>query len=116
MFYLDEGIDTGDIIGQESFIIDKDDTSDILYSKIINTGKKLIKKYLLKLINNEIEKIPQDEKNVIEFISPKSNEIFLDDNVEIMYRKIRAFSKPYNGAYIQKDGKKLIIWKAKLIE
>jgi methionyl-tRNA formyltransferase len=33
-----------------------------------------------------------------------------------MYKKIRVFNKPYNGAYIKKDNKILKIWRAELIE
>jgi len=116
MFYMNEGLDSGDIIGQKSFLIDKDETSNSLYLKLIDAGKELIKIYLPKLIENNAPRIKQDEKNVFNFISPKSNEILPEDNIDTMYKKIRAFSKPYNGAYIMKDGKKLIFWEAELIE
>ena len=46
-------------------------------------------------------------------VTIKDNEIKLfEDDLEMTYRKIRAFSHPYLGAFIKKENKKLIIWKA----
>ena len=45
----------------------------------------------------------------------KNNQIDLKkESVEKIYRKIRALSTPYKGAYIRKGGRKLIIWRAEL--
>ena len=63
------------------------------------------------------------KKDKIEFdLSKKRKELFETEllgkvtSAGRIYRKIKALSKPYLGAYIKKDGKKLIIWKVELIE
>ncbi|MBF0385761.1 MAG: hypothetical protein HQL27_07795 [Candidatus Omnitrophica bacterium] len=38
------------------------------------------------------------------------------ESLSQIHRKIRALSKPYNGAFIEKDGKKLVIWQADIKE
>ena len=114
MFYLDEGLDSGDIIGQESFKIDQNDHAGDVYKKIIHSGKNLIRKYLPLLIQNRAPRISQIEEDATFFDKPllRQNMIDLDkDTVETVYNKIKAFSKPYNGAFIRKGKKKIIIWR-----
>jgi methionyl-tRNA formyltransferase len=41
---------------------------------------------------------------------------FEKESLETIYEKIRALSHPYKGAFLEKQGKKLIIWNAELIE
>lgn len=117
MFYLNEGLDGGEIIGQEEFKIENNDYAENLYNKIIKAGKMLVKKYLPLLAKKEAPRIPQNEQEVTCFQKRTldDNEIKLErDSPEEIDRKIRAFSKPYKGAYIRLKGKKLIIWKADL--
>jgi methionyl-tRNA formyltransferase len=116
MYYLDKQMDSGDIIGQEKFKVDNCDTSGCVYESVINAGKILINKYLTKLIDKTAPRIKQDDSVSYIFKKPISNEIYLDDDIETMYRKIKAFNKPYNGAYICKDNKKLKIWEAEVID
>ena len=71
------------------------------------------------LIKGKAQRNLQDESKATFFekLSLKDNEIDLNkESLEIIYKKIRAFSKPYKGAYIKRNGKKLIIWSAELIE
>jgi methionyl-tRNA formyltransferase len=119
MFYLTENIDDGDIIGQEKFNIEKTDYAEEVYNKVIKIGKKLIKKNFPLLAKNKAPRIPQDHSKALIFKKPdfKNNKIDLDkESIDGIYNKIRALSKPYKGAYIVKDGKKMIIWRAELLE
>ena len=118
-FHVSPGLDDGDIIGQEKFMIDKNDYASDVYEKGINAGRNLIRKYLPTLIEGTAPRIKQDESKATIFKkrSLKDNEIDLNnENAEQIYRKIRALSKPYKGAYIKKDEKKIIIWGAELQE
>lgn len=114
MFYVNEGLDSGDIIGQDGFNIEKDDYAHDVYDKIVNSGKNLIRKYLPLILENKAPRKKQDESRatIFEKRDILDNEIKLSDPLEGIYRKIRAFSKPYLGAYIKEGKKKLIIWKA----
>lgn len=119
MFYISEGIDDGDIIGQEFFEIKNEDYASDVYKKVIDSGEKLIEKYLPQIINGDAPRIPQDETEAFIFPKPKleNNKInFEKESIEEIHKKIRALSKPYNGAYVEKDGKKLVIWKAEMLE
>lgn len=119
MFYLSNGIDNGDIIAQEKFIITNTDHSYDVYHKIIKAGKKLIKTYLPLVVNGRVTRVPQDNNKATQFDEPPSDIHKIDmqsETLEQIYRKIRALSKPYKGAYIEKGDKQLIIWQAELRE
>ena len=117
MFYLSEGLDDGDIVGQERFDIQPLDHATEVYEKVIEGGKELISKYLPLLIKGKAPRIAQDDSKASIFEKPslKDNKIDFDkDGLEQIHRKIRALSKPYRGTYIEKDGKKLVLWRSEL--
>lgn len=117
MFYVDEGIDSGEIIAQSRFRINKKDHANQVYNKVIRAAKHIAMNQLFMLLKGkQVKTRKQDEKKAHYFpkLSLKNNEINLTDSIDDIYKKIRALSKPYNGAYIKKNGKKLIIWKAEL--
>jgi methionyl-tRNA formyltransferase len=119
MYYIFEGLDDGDIIGQEGFTVGSDDYAQDIYEKVIQSGKQLIRTYIPLLVQGNAPRIPQDNGNATRFSkrTMADNKIDPDiDSIDVIYRKIRAFSKPYNGAFIIKNHKKLIIWNAEIGE
>jgi methionyl-tRNA formyltransferase len=115
MYQISEGVDDGDIIGQEKFTIEKDDYAEEVYEKVIIASRKLINFYIYQIQHGGVRAVKQDESKVVVFPKRtlKQNKIDLEkESIDQIYAKIRALSKPYNGAYIEKDGKKLVIWKA----
>jgi len=118
LFYLDIKLDNGDIIGQKSFSINTSDYALDVYKKIVHAGKLLINTFLPRLLKGSAPRIKQDESKATYFPkrSLKDNEIDLQlDSHELIDRKIRAFSKPYKGAFIRHNDKKIIIWKGEII-
>ncbi len=113
-FYVDGGMDSGDLLDQEAFEITYNDHALDIYKKVIDTGKTLIRRNLSHLLNPMVYRTPQLENFATVFEKPTSNELFWEDSLEMKYRKIKAFSHPYNGAYLKKD-KLLIIWRAKIV-
>ena len=67
MFYASEGLDDGDIIGQEKFSIEGSDYAGDVYDKVIESGRKLIRTYLPKLVLGEAPRIPQDHDRATVF-------------------------------------------------
>lgn len=118
MFYLSDGLDNGDIIGQEFFSIGPDDYAADVQSKVVECGRKLVREMLPRLVQGTAPRLKQDEKQATVFPKPRLADNRLDprsDTVAMMHRKIRALSHPYRGAYIEKDGERLVIWTADLI-
>lgn len=115
MFYVSGGLDDGDIIAQKKFSISKTDYAQNVYTKIIKAGKNLIREYLPRVIKGNAPRVPQDNTKATVFEKPefKDNELNLDqETLDQVSRKIKAFSKPYKGAYIKRGNRKLVIWKA----
>lgn len=113
-FMFDEGVDSGDIIGQEKTEITPDDTIKTLYDKIELLGVELLKKHLPKLADGSVKLVKQDESKRRVFPQRKPEDGLIDwtwDNKRIK-NFIRAQTKPYPGAFTYIEGKKVIIWDA----
>jgi methionyl-tRNA formyltransferase len=115
MFKLDEGVDTGDIIGQGIIDIDEGTTATELYEKVEDMHVTLISRYWKDIINDKITLTKQDESKATVWPKrrPKDGEIFSSMTMEEADRLVRAVTHPYPGAFYT-DGDKIIrIWSAK---
>ncbi len=112
-FKMDEGVDTGLLLGQEVVPILRDETSTTLYNKVNKAHEVLIKKLYVDLLNNNVKGVTQDESKATywEGRKPKDGEIFKSMSVLEVDRLVRATTKPYPGAFYTEETKKVIIWK-----
>lgn len=112
-FKMDEGVDTGKILGQEVVGITKNETATTLYQKIDEAHISLIKKLYPKLENGKIEGYEQNEEKATYWPGRKPEDGLIkpqEMTVEEVDRLVRAVTKPYPGAFLIKDEKKIIIW------
>lgn len=112
-FKMDEGVDTGLILGQEVVPIQPTETALTLYGKVNTAHETLIKKLFVDLQNNAAEGKVQDESKATywEGRKPKDGELFETMSVNEVDRLVRATTKPYPGAFIIRGNKKVTIWK-----
>jgi methionyl-tRNA formyltransferase len=116
LFYLEDGVDTGDIIYRHKFIINKKDDIASVYNKVLVISKKILITYLPRL---ELKTAPRIKQNlslrtVYPSRSPRDGRINWRWSAEKIRNFIRAQTKPYPGAFSYIKGKKIIIWKAKI--
>jgi methionyl-tRNA formyltransferase len=114
LFFLDEGIDSGDIIDQEKYFIEEDDYAWDVYNKACVALETLVERNLPLLAEGKVTRIPQNEKEAT-YLSkrvPSDGLINWDNSSDSILRIIRATSRPYPGAYSFYKGKKVIIWRA----
>ena len=97
LFYLDDGVDTGDIIGQTAFPISRDDTIATALVKLDEAAVQLLVRYL-----------PQR--------SPADGQIDWAKPVDQIHDFIRAQTRPYPGAFTRMGNKKVILWDADVLE
>lgn len=119
LFFIDEGMDSGDIIGQEEYIIQDTDYIADVGVKSKKALKNLTKRVLPQLLDGSIKPIKQNEEEATYLLkrTPEDGLIDWNESVERIQRLIRAVSKPYPGAYSRYDGEqKVIFWKADFIE
>lgn len=116
MFRLDAGVDTGDIIGQGVIDMDETTTATELYEKVDEMHIRLIRDYWKDIVNNTVELKKQDDSIATEWPGrkPADGEIFESMTMQEAERLVRAVTHPYPGAFYIKNGKKVIIWKAKV--
>ena len=110
LFRMDSGIDTGDILYQESFSLDGN-LRDI-FTRIVSIGHKGIRKIIL----GDYTITKQDESKATFFKrrTKDTSEIKIEDfnnfTAKEIHNKIRALQSPYPNAFIVcKDGTKLFI-------
>jgi methionyl-tRNA formyltransferase len=118
-FYIQEGVDNGDIVDQKIFEVKKSDDASMIYNKITELGKEMLEKNLSLL---QLGQVIGKKQNEDEFIEnwPKRNtsdgEINWNSNAQEIDRLIRATTFPYPGAYTFFKNKKIIIWKSSFKE
>ncbi len=94
LMYMDEGMDTGDMLVSERIKIEDNDNIEILSDKLSILGSKMIVNYLEDIINGKIVGVKQDnDKATFAKIIKRSDE-HLDFNVSNrdVYNKFRALS------------------------
>lgn len=112
--YTDDGVDSGDLIGQALFDIEPDDHASDVYAKAVGCGLALAATHLPQLARGTAPRLPQDDSAAYVFPRPKrANFIDLADDLDTTFRRIRALSKPYRGAHVtDPDGNRLVVWRA----
>ena len=111
--YMNEGLDTGDIIDKVVVPIDKKETGGSLFDKLAIEGGKLILKTLIELENGTAVRTPQDDSksNYAGMINKQLRKIDFNKSANEIERLIRGLN-PWPSAYTKMDGKTLKIWDA----
>jgi methionyl-tRNA formyltransferase len=112
LFQLEEGVDTGPILGQQVIPISSDETATTLYSKVIEAHLELLRDLWPKLATGEIEPHPQDSRRATEWAgrTPKDGEILASMTVAEVDRLVRATTNPYPGAFVMTDRGPVTVW------
>ena len=115
---MDEGVDTGDILLQESLPIAPDETAGSLFDKLAELGASLIVRALPQIEAGELVPKKQDEERatITRMISKEMGEIRWRERAFRIERQIRAMT-PWPSAFTRlPDGRVLKIWKAQPVE
>ena len=107
---MDEGMDTGPILTQETLPIAPDDTAGTLSPKLSALGARLLLKTLPGYLKGEIHPQPQPEEGVTYAPLLKKEDGRLDfaEPAEALARRVRAFN-PWPGTFTEWQGKLLKI-------
>ena len=117
LFWLDEGMDTGDILMQDKFAVADDETATTLCEKHDNSLVEMFSEVIGKLQKGEQPRIKQNHQLATYCAKRGPDDGFIDWNLsaDSIWTLIRAVTKPYPGAFSFYQGKKLIIWSADYI-
>lgn len=117
MFWIDEGLDTGEIIDQIQIPISLDDNVKTVYEKVSKTGFELFDKNLDKIKKRKLVTINVSEKYPLNLKrEPMDGLINWDWSSMQIYNFVRALTRPYPGAFTFTKYGKLFFWAAKIIK
>ena len=117
-FFMDEGIDSGEILSQKDFDILSTDDAQILYDKFVNIALLQIEEFLPQLEKKTYQTIKQNDEasNIWRKRAKIDGQIDFRMGSRAIYNLVRALSKPYVGAHINYKDKEIIVWKVEIIE
>ena len=110
---MDEGIDTGDILMQETVTLDAKETGESLFDKLAVCGADLIVKALNAIEAGEVTPIKQDENlsTHVGMLKKEFGRMDFSQDAVVLERKIRGLNS-WPSAYTYFKGKTLKIWDA----
>lgn len=114
IIYLAKRMDAGDILRQERYRIDPEDTSAILHDKLADRGARLLLETIEDIRTDRVSRTVQDEADAVEItkLSKEDGKIDWSMPAEAIRNRIRAFD-PWPGSYcILPDGDAIKVWKA----
>lgn len=112
--FVDDGMDTGDIIEQVTFELkeeqDVGDALQILYPLYYQLTKKVLEYFK----SGHVPRKPQDHSQATVFPRrrPEDGRIRWDQSLNAIRNLVRAVSFPYPGAFTTLSNHKIIVWKA----
>lgn len=118
MFFIDDGIDSGDIICQEEYEIGEYDYPLDVVKKMQKASYKLFSKGIDLLQDPDFKPTPQNEDEATYLLkrSPEDGKIDWNESGDNIARLIRATSRPYPGAFASYENKVDIkFWRAEFI-
>ena len=112
IMYMDEGMDSGDIIEQSVTKIEDFDTVETLHDRLSLMGKNLLIKTLPSIIDGTNKRIKQDEKDVTFGYNIKREEELIDFNKTSreVFNHIRGLN-PFPGGYFILNNKVVKVYK-----
>ena len=115
--FMDEGMDTGDMIEKEVVKIGDNETTGELWDRLSIVGANLLVKTLKLLENGEATRKKQPEKFTVAPMLKK--EIAKIDWKNYSSKKIKDLARglnPFMGAFSYLNDKKIKIWKVEIVE
>src|SRR6266403_4143941 len=117
VMYMDEGLDTGDILLQRRIDIRSNDTGGSLHERLAQIAPDALLHSLRLFVEGSAPRIPQD--NSLATYAPKlkreEGKIDWSEPADAIERKIRAFN-PWPGAFTKFDGPNLKIFSASIVD
>ncbi|NLN17914.1 MAG: methionyl-tRNA formyltransferase [Firmicutes bacterium] len=111
--YLDEGMDTGDIISQVKVPIHEEDDAGILHDRLAKLGADLLVKTLRQIASGTAERHPQDHAlaTVTKRLTRDAGRINWHASSSRVANQVRAYT-PWPGAFTMLENRRIKILKA----
>ena len=115
--YMDEGMDTGDMILTEKVDIGEDETTGELWDRLSKIGARLLVETLSKIENGTATKTKQGEDfSMAPMINKDMAKIDWENQTAQEIKNLVRGLNPIMGAYTFLDGKKIKFWKVDVVD
>lgn len=113
--YLDEGLDTGDIILQRATPIGPEEDRPALEARLARLGAELLVETLDRIEAGNAPRIPQDEARATYTprLTRSDGEVVWDEPADLLQNRVRALN-PWPGAFTWWQGKRVRICRARV--
>lgn len=117
IMYMDEKMDSGDMIEQEQIEILDTDNYKTLHDKLSKLGSELLIKTLPNILSGNITPVKQNEEDVTYGfnISKEDEKINFTKSKNEIYNQIRGLYG-FSGAYCVLAGKRIKVWESKITD
>jgi len=117
VMYMDEGLDTGDILLQRSVEIQRNDTGGSLHDRLAQIAPEALLESLRLLAAGNASRIPQDNADATYAPKLKREHGLIDwsESAGAIERKIRAYN-PWPGAFMKISSQNLKIFSASVVD
>lgn len=114
LFRIEEGVDSGPIIGQKFFHVAPDETAATLYAKHMWALRHLLADALPRLAAGDDAGAPQDDRLATWGARrrPEDGRVDWRRPADEVWRLIRAVGRPYPGAQTRMGDETIIVWSA----
>lgn len=118
LFWLDEGMDTGDVAAQERFAVAEDETAASLYGKHMGALARILAGLMPRLAAGTAPRLPQDHARATFCARRTAADGWIDWTrpADDVWALVRASGDPYPGAFTVQGGERLTVWAADRVE
>jgi len=115
VMFMEETLDTGDIISQKEVVINRDDTAGDLHDRLAETGAKLLVRTLIDIKQDNYTRKQQNdqEASYADKLDNRAGEIDWNCSAEDIYNFVRGLN-PWPVAYTFWDDMRLKIWQVNI--
>ena len=115
--YMDEGMDTGDMILKEKIEIGEDETTGELWEKLSKVGGKLLVKTLKQIENKTAPREKQgSDFSLAPMLDKKMAKIDWENKTAKEIKNLVRGLNPIMGAYTYLNGKKIKFWRVDIVK
>lgn len=116
LFWIDDGVDSGDILAQQFFHVSPDETAATLYARHMAALGEMLGASLAALAAGAAPRTPQDARHATWAArrTPADGRIDWQRPAAEIERLVRAVGHPYPGAVTTARGEPLVVWAGEL--
>lgn len=117
LFWMDDGLDSGDLLAQRLFPVAGDETATTLYAKHETKLAEMLRDVAPSLLAGSAPRLPQDHARASYCArrTADDGEIDWHQPADVVWTLIRAVTRPYPGAFSRLHGHRVVIWSADVV-